>query len=282
MAGGLGGLVRPVALVPVGVVAFLIGALGAGGIPPWPGVLRILLFSAVLVGISLGADTLNQVGDLHQDVLNWQNRKDGRPLPSGDVSPINALSAVVTGWFVALVVSALLLPAVTVVMLLLVVLASWGYSMPPVRAKDRFPLNLLYLSAPRGAFGIAAAWTVFGSVWDPRLIELVVVLVPFILMAQSSKDIGDREADLQTGTQTVATLWGERTARRVVALGLTWPLLAVLLLGMWRWDPWLVLLVWPAALGPPAAMRLRPQAVWAVFYGTLGLVAVLAALPAVL
>jgi 4-hydroxybenzoate polyprenyltransferase len=282
VSGGLSGLVRPVALVPVGIVALLVGFLGAGGIPPWPGVLRLLLFAGVLVGVSLGADTLNQVGDLHQDVLNWQNKKDARPLPSGDVSPINALSTVVTGWFVALVASALFLPAVTTVMLLLVVVASWGYSMPPVRAKDRFPLNLLYLSAPRGAFGIAAAWTVYGSIWDPRLLDLVVVLVPFILLAQSSKDIGDREADMLAGTQTVATLWGDSAARGVTMVGLWWPVLAVGFLGMWRWDPWLLLLAVPGAIGLWGCPRWPAQRVWALFYATLGLVAVLAALPALL
>jgi len=276
------GLVRPVALVPVGLIAFLLGVLGAGGFPPWPGVLRLLLFAALLVFVSLGADTLNQVADLHQDVLNWQNRKDERPMPIGLLSPVNALSAVVTGWFIVLVVGALTLPAITVTLLLLVILASWGYSMPPVRAKDRFPLNLLFLSSPRGAFGIAAAWTVYGSLWNWHLWSLIVVLVPFILLAQSSKDIGDREADLETGTATVATLWGEVAARRVTMLGLCWPIAAVGLLSLWIWDPYFLLLSVPAVLGLWGCRRWAPQQVWALFYATLGLVAVLAFLPLIL
>ncbi|MBF6555555.1 MAG: UbiA prenyltransferase family protein [Acidimicrobiales bacterium] len=281
MRGAWAGLVRPVALVPVGVVAFLFGALGAGRVPPWPEVLRLVLFAGLLVSVSLGADTLNQVADLHQDVLNWQNRKDQRPMPSGLLSPVNTLSAVVTGWFVVLVVGALTLPATTVVLLLLVVLASWGYSMPPIRAKDRFPLNLAYLSAPRGAFGVAAAWTVYGGLLDPHLLALIAALVPFILLAQSSKDIGDREADLATGTATVATLWGETAARRVTMAGLCWPIAAVGLLSMWRWDPYLLLLAVPAVVGLWGCPRWAPQRVWALFYATLGLVAVLAFLPLV-
>ena len=266
-------------MVPVGVIALLIGLLGAGGVPPWPGILRILLFAVLLVCVSLGADALNQVGDLHQDVLNWQNRKDERPLPRGGVSPGNTLSVVVMGWFVVLVVGALFLPAITVVMLLLVVMASWGYSMPPIRAKDHFPLNLLFLSGPRGAFGVAAAWTVYGSVFDLRLIELVVVFVPFILLAQSSKDIGDAPADAEAGTQTVATLWGEKAARRVVMVGLFWPVVAVGALSMWRWDPFLLVLAVPAVVGLWGCMVWRPQSVWKLFYLDLGLIAVLASVP---
>jgi|GEM_PF-2341523 4-hydroxybenzoate polyprenyltransferase len=279
MAAGYAGLIRPVALVPVGVIAFLLGVAGAGGFPPWPGTLKILLFAGILVGVSLGADSLNQVGDMHQDLLNWQNKKDTRPVPNGEISPENLLSGVVTGWCIALVVAALLLPAITVVLLLLVILASWGYSMPPVRAKDRFPLNLMFLSSPRGAFGIAAAWTVFGSIWDWRLWALIAVLVPFILLAQSSKDIGDRESDLETGAQTVATLYGDRAARTVTMVGLWWPTAAVFGFSMWRWDPFLFLVPVFGLVGTWGCPRWPAQRVWAWFYLTLGCLVILATLP---
>ena len=202
---------------------------------------------------------------------------------SGAIDPVRILSVAVIGWGAAVLVSVLLLPPTFTVLYIVVLGFAWMYSYPP-RLKARFPMNMLAISTPRGALGIAAAWSVLGSISDPHLWLVLVVTVPFVLFANESRNIADREADAYAGVRTIATVYGEEASRDVTALGFVVPAAIVFtayplyLLP----DPWLALTVPLAVVGVYAALKWEGTRVWRLFYAGFGLIAVAFFLPLVL
>ena len=273
-------LLRPVTLLPVVAIAVFFGFLGAGRVVGGVDLLRLLLAGSLLVVANGLSNVVNGLGDWVEDSVHPV--KQDRPTVNGAFDPSALLSVALFGWGAAVVLSVLFLPPIFTVLYLVILAFAYGYSFPP-RLKARFPLNMLAIATPRGALGIAAAWVVFGSFWDPRLWLVLAVTVPYVLLANESRNIADREADAYAGVQTVATIWGERASRTVTAVGFLVP--AAVALAAWPFyvarDPWLLLTLPLAGAGAVAALRWDGTRVWRLFYVGFGLIAVLFFLPLV-
>ena len=266
-------------LFPVLVVAVVFGFLGAGG---WPGTdrfLHILLAGALMVVANGVSNAVGSVGDMTEDTLH--PTKQDRPVPGGFLSPINVLSLGVTAWLVALVVSALVLTPVFTALYGTIIVFAFSYSFYP-RLKDRLFWNNAWLATPRGALGIAAMWSLYGSVSSPELWTVVIVMVPMVFFGNEARNINDRLTDLAAGVRNITTVFGEKTGRTVSYLGFLVPVLLVLLLGFYRADPFLLLLIVPAVVMLWGSFRWNGETVWLAFYGVFGLSALLFATPLLL
>jgi 4-hydroxybenzoate polyprenyltransferase len=267
-------LLRPVTLFPVLVIALLFGMLGAGRVVWGLSFLDLLLAGGLLVVANGLSNIINGLGDWVEDSVH--PTKQERPTVSGALDPSVLLSAAIIGWGAALLLSVVFLPRTFSVLYIAILGFAWVYSYPP-RLKSRFPMNMLCIATPRGALGIAAAWSVFGSILDPRLWVVLAVTVPYVLLANESRNIEDREADAFAGVQTVATIYGERAARVVTWAGFVAPLLVVLGLGLYRADPWLLVVALPLVIVTATRgwSRWNGKRLWYLFYGGLGLIGVL-------
>jgi 4-hydroxybenzoate polyprenyltransferase len=269
-------LFRPVTLVPVLLIALLFGLVGAGG---WPGplpFLRIVIAGGLLTALNGISNIWNQLGDWREDSVH--PTKAARPLVSGQIDPLMAMSVSVLVLFGSLAVAGMLLPPIFSLLYLAVAFFAWTYSYWP-RMKARFPANMLWIGTPRGALGIAAAWVVFGSILDYRLWVILFVTVPFVALGNESRNIADREADAYAGVRNVATLWGEQRSREVAGLGMAWPAIAAVILLIHFADYWLLLWILPAAVGIWAVGRWPGERVWLLWYALYGVLCVLLAVP---
>lgn len=274
-------LLRPVTLIPVLLIAVFFGFLGAGRVVGGVDLLRIIVAGGLLVVANGLSNLVNGLGDWVEDSVHPV--KQDRPTVSGAVDPVRILSVAVIGWGAAILVSVLLLPTVFTVLYVVILGFAWMYSYPP-RLKARFPANMLAISTPRGALGIAAAWCVLGSFWSPHLWLVLAVTVPYVLFANESRNIADIEADTYAGVKTIATIYGERASRDTTALGFVVPLLIVAAAYPEYLvpDPWLLLTVPLAAVGSYGALRWRGPRVWQLFYAGFGLLAIAFFLPLLL
>ena len=151
-----------------------------------------MLAGGLLVVANGLSNLINGLGDWVEDSVHPV--KQDRPTVSGAVDPVRILSVAVIGWGAAILVSVLFLPPIFTVLYIVILGFAWMYSYPP-RLKARFPANMLAISTPRGALGIAAAWCVLGFFWDPHLWLVLAITVPYVLLANESRNIADREAD---------------------------------------------------------------------------------------
>jgi 4-hydroxybenzoate polyprenyltransferase len=274
-------LLRPVTLIPVLVIAVFFGFLGAGRIVGGVGLLRIFLAGGLLVVANGVSNMVNGLGDWVEDSVHPV--KQDRPTVSGALDPLRVLSVAIIAWGLALFVSVLFLPPTFTLVYIAILGFAWCYSYPP-RLKARFPMNMAAIATPRGALGIAAAWCVLGAFWDPHLWAVLAITVPYVLLANESRNIADREADSYAGVRTIATIYGERASRSVTAFGFLVPALLVGI-GFRSYvlpDPWLLLTVPIAVVGVFGSMRWDGPRVWKLFYGGFGLIAVAFFLPLVL
>ena len=275
VAVGLGEFVRPVAVVPVFVIALLVGLMGSDGYAGPVSLAQIALAATILTTATVVGDTLNQVSDIAEDSVH--PTKQDRPVPRGSVSPFRVTAYGVLTWLLLIAIAVLLLPELFTLALVLILVFVWLYTF--MRGKERLGWNQLALSTPRGAIGFAAAWVVHGSLLSPVLWSLLAVSVPYVILANESRNIGpDREADLAVGVQNITTVYGEGTARIVVLAGLLWPLVPVVALSLWAWSPWFWVLAVPGAIGVVGFRRLSPGALWRTFYLGLALIPVAFAL----
>lgn len=269
-------LFRPVTLVPVLIVGVVFGFLGAGGWPGYDGFLEILLAGSLMVVANGVSNAVGSVGDLTEDSLH--PTKQDRPVAAGLLSPLNVLSVGIIAWLAAVLVSLAFLPRAFSVLYVLIVLFAFSYSFYP-RLKDRLFWNNAWIATPRGALGIAAMWSLYGSVYSTELWTVLLVVVPLVFFGNESRNLGDRTTDLATGVRNITTVFGDTVGRAATYVGFLAPAVIVLSLGLYRSDPFLLLLVVPAVAMAWGCRRWTGETIWLAFYGTFGLVAVLFALP---
>lgn len=274
-------LFRPITLGPLLILAFGFGWMGlrSTGVTGLSiSEFLILVLSAGLLTVSNGASNIcDQVGGIEEDALHPKKRF--RPIASGHLDPQTMLFVAMIIWLSALIVSIALLPSTFSILYAAIIVFALAYSMPPkFRLKRYFFVSNLVISTPRGALGIAAAWSVYGSVHSPELWSIVTVTAPFVFLANSSKDIDDVEADASVGIRNFATVWGPRAARLIAWMGFLWPLVPVFGLSMWEWDRFLLLAPVVPVLGTVAYFRFSGEAMWKTFYGCYAILGILFAL----
>ncbi len=269
-------LLRPVTLAPLVLISVLFGLVGAGGWPGTDGFLRILLAGALLTVLNGASNIWNQLSDQTEDGAHAT--KSRRPIVSGRIDPTVALSVSVLTLLGSVAAAALFLSPTFLILYVTVAFFAWTYSFWP-RLKARFGWNAGWLGTPRGGVGIAAAWCVFGSLLDPRLWAVLLVTVPFVTLANESRNIADRDADAFAGVRTLAVVYGAGASRAATVAGFLWPLVAGVALWPRFPDPWLFLWAAPAAVGAWASVRWPGARAWTLFYGLYGVLCLVLTVP---
>lgn len=220
---GLYKLARPFNAFSGALAVFLGGYVAGTG--EW---LNVTLAALVAFLVTGAGNAWNDYLDIEIDKINQPHRA----LPAGFVSPRAAviLSLVLTG--VALAMSAFInLPSFIIVLLFSVVLYIYSWKLKSTVLMGN--LTVAVTSAMTVIFGGTAAGNVRPTLW------LAVIITTAILGREVLKTIADYEGDLRQQVNTIATVWGKRTARIVfyVTTGITvWVMLVPYLIKVYRED----------------------------------------------
>lgn len=158
---------------------------------------------AILNGAS---NALNQVTDIESDKIS----KPYRPIVRGDVSSREALMISLILYITA-ISSSFIVNAMFSVFVLLIVVFTVTYSLPP-RLKDKLFLNQIWVGIPRGLLGVLASWSVFGNSLQPLPLTIGLIAMSFLIGGSITKDIVDRVADKKTGSHTLVNTYGVKKA----------------------------------------------------------------------
>ncbi len=187
---------------------------------------RVLIALVSMTAILAGGFILNQIRDADADRLN----RKCFLIPEGHVSPRAAWIEFAVLWALALALAALLPGRFLWVLLGSAVLAI-TYSVPPVKAKARFPLDLVWNALGFGLFATAAGWT---AVAAPAAGTFLLGSCYGLAVAGviASTTIPDIPGDAKLSTRTTGVVLGER-ATSVLAIVL---LTAAAVVGAWARD----------------------------------------------
>ena len=199
-------------------------------VPPfidWPGVPLIEIFSGIvaLVLLNAASNTLNQVYDRDIDLIN----KAYRPIPSGIVSARE-------GFWIAILLygfslwRASLINRWFLIVVSVLALFTFLYSIPPVRLKKRLWIANLSIAIPRGILGFVAAWSITADISNPIPWLIGSIMGIFLVGSTTAKDFTDMEGDRKYGMRTLPVVYGKKWA---IYLSIPFLLLPFFLLGFY-------------------------------------------------
>jgi len=219
-------LARPFTLIAPALGMFTGSVIALGASPPVPltgwVAVKIALGTLMAAVLNAASNTLNQVTDLEADQVN----KPNRPIPSGRVTPNEALRLSALLYVGAFVLATPVGPQCTflagtaAVMTLL-------YSAPPFRMKAIPYLANVVIAVPRGVLLKVAGWTCvrdFGRI-EPWYIGMIFGI--FLLGATTTKDFADIRGDRAAGFRTIPVILGTRRAAWLTAPFLVLPFLLI-------------------------------------------------------
>jgi chlorophyll/bacteriochlorophyll a synthase len=223
-------LARPFTLVApaLGVVSGAVTALGAE--PPHPWTPRLagyaLLGAAMAMTLNAANNALNQIYDLEIDRIN----KPRRPLPSGALSARAAWVFTGVAYVLALVLAWLIAPVGRHDCFWIVVaatVATFVYSVPPLRTKQRGWWANITIAIPRGVLLKVAGWSSVRAVEgvEPWFIGAIFGL--FLVGASTTKDFADMEGDARGGCRTLPLVYGVRRAAWIISPSFVLPFLMI-------------------------------------------------------
>lgn len=213
-------LSRPFTLVApaLGVVSGAITAAGAEPRDDWNAALLTYTVIGALMAMVLNAanNALNQIYDLEIDRVN----KPQRPLTSGRLSIRDAwvftwlmyAAALILAWFVA--------PGGRHECFWIVVLATiatFVYSCPPLRTKQRGIWANVTIAIPRGVLLKVAGWSSVKTIWGTEPWFIGAIFGLFLLGASTTKDFADMEGDARGGCRTLPILYGIKRAAWMIS-----------------------------------------------------------------
>ena len=211
---------RPFTLVAP-ALGFLSGGLTAlGASPSQPLTAESLIYpligSLMAAVLNAGNNALNQIYDLEIDRIN----KPKRPLPTGRLSIADAWGFTAITYLLALVLAWLVSPDgrhECFWIVLVAVLCTFIYSMPPLRTKRLGIWANITIAIPRGVLLKVAGWssvkTIIGI--EPWYIGAIFGL--FLLGATTTKDFADMEGDRRGGCRTLPIQYGVRQAAWMIS-----------------------------------------------------------------
>jgi 4-hydroxybenzoate polyprenyltransferase len=213
-------LSRPFTLVApaLGVVSGAVTAAGAVPREPWSSALVIYpVIGAVMAAtLNAGNNALNQIYDLEIDRIN----KPARPLPSGRLTTRDAWVFTWITYVIALVLAWLVAPCgrhECFWIVLAATVATFVYSCPPLRTKQRGIWANVTIAIPRGVLLKVAGWSCVKTVagLEPWYIGAIFGL--FLLGASTTKDFADMEGDAHGGCRTLPIVYGVRRAAWMIS-----------------------------------------------------------------
>lgn len=228
-------LARPFTLVAP-ALGFFSGAVTAIGAAPaesldWPTLLPGLIGAVMAAVFNAGSNALNQIYDLDIDRIN----KPNRPLPSGRLSIRAAWIFTVIAYVLTLVLAWAVAPGgrhECFWIVLIAVVATLIYSMPPLRTKQRGMWANITIAIPRGVLLKVAGWSAVKTVvgLEPWFIGSIFGL--FLLGASTTKDFADMEGDARGGCRTLPIIYGVRKAAWMISPSFVLPFLLINV-GVW-------------------------------------------------
>jgi 4-hydroxybenzoate polyprenyltransferase len=223
-------LARPFTLIAP-ALGFLSGAVTAvGAYPPevwsWQLLMPAFIGSAMAVVFNAGNNALNQIYDLEIDRVN----KGKRPLPSGRLTIAQAW------WFTGITYALTLWLAWLVAphgrhecfwIVVVAIVATYIYSVPPLRTKQRGWWANITIAVPRGVLLKVAGWSAVKTVvgLEPWYIGAIFGL--FLVGASTTKDFADMEGDRRGGCRTLPILYGVRRAAWMISPSFVLPFVLI-------------------------------------------------------
>jgi 4-hydroxybenzoate polyprenyltransferase len=211
---------RPFTLVAP-ALGFLSGGLTAlGAAPPEPLSMASLTYpligSLMAAVLNAGNNALNQIYDLEIDRIN----KPKRPLPSGRVSTSGAWVFAAVTYLLALVLAWLVAPGgrhECFWIVLVAVICTFIYSMPPLRTKRLGIWANITIAIPRGVLLKVAGWSSVKTIVGIEPWYIGAIFGLFLLGATTTKDFADMEGDRLGGCRTLPIQYGVRRAAWMIS-----------------------------------------------------------------
>lgn len=223
-------LARPFTLIApaLGFLSGGVTAIGASPAEPWSwAVLAPALTGALMAAVfNAGSNALNQIYDLEIDRIN----KPKRPLPSGRMTVAHAWAFTAAAYAATLVLAWFVAPGgrhECFWIVLVAVIATYVYSVPPLRTKQYGLWANITIAIPRGVLLKVAGWSSVKSVvgLEPWFIGGIFGL--FLLGASTTKDFADMEGDRRGGCKTLPILYGVRRAAWMISPSFVVPFLLI-------------------------------------------------------
>jgi 4-hydroxybenzoate polyprenyltransferase len=221
---------RPFTLIApaLGFVSGAITAIGAAPYEPWRAELVVFpLIGALMAAVlNAGNNALNQIYDLEIDRIN----KPKRPLPSGRLTTKQAWVFTVVTYMLALVLAWLVAPGgrhECFWLVLVAVLCTFIYSMPPLRTKQRGMWANITIAIPRGVLLKVAGWSAVKTIVSTEAWYIGGIFGLFLLGATTTKDFADMEGDRIGGCRTLPIQYGVARAAWMISPSFVIPFLLI-------------------------------------------------------
>lgn len=223
-------LARPFTLVAP-ALGFVSGALTAiGAHPREPFTLEVLtpaLIGAAMAAIfNAGSNALNQIYDLEIDRIN----KPKRPLTSGRMTISEAWAFTWVAYALTLILAWFVAPGgrhECFWIVAIAVVATWVYSAPPLRTKQRGMWANITIAIPRGVLLKVAGWSAVKTIYGTEPWFIGAIFGLFLLGASTTKDFADMEGDRRGGCTTLPILYGVKRAAWMISPSFILPFLLI-------------------------------------------------------
>jgi len=221
---------RPFTLVAP-ALGFVSGAATAYGAAPreaWhPDLILYPLIGAVMAAVlNAGNNALNQIYDLDIDRVN----KPKRPLPSARLSLRDAWVFTWVTYAIALVLAWMVAPGgrhECFWLVLVAVICTYVYSVPPLRTKKRGIWANVTIAIPRGVLLKVAGWSSVKTIVGVEPWYIGAIFGLFLLGASTTKDFADMEGDARGGCRTLPIIYGVRRAAWMISPSFVLPFLMI-------------------------------------------------------
>ena len=211
---------RPFTLVAPALGFFSGGLTAIGAAPAEALTMRSLIYpligSLMAAVLNAGNNALNQIYDLEIDRIN----KPKRPLPSGRVTISEVWRFTVATYVLALVLAWLVAPGgrhECFWIVLVAVVCTFVYSMPPLRTKRLGIWANITIAIPRGVLLKVAGWSSVKTIAGIEPWYIGAIFGLFLLGATTTKDFADMEGDRLGGCRTLPIQYGVRRAAWMIS-----------------------------------------------------------------
>ena len=221
---------RPFTLIAP-ALGFFSGAITAIGAAPhevwsWPLLVPPITGALMAAVFNAGSNALNQIYDLEIDRVN----KGKRPLPSGRMTIREAWAFTIVAYAATLILAWLVAPGgrhECFWIVAIAIVATYVYSVPPLRTKQYGMWANITIAIPRGVLLKVAGWSSVKTIagLEPWFIGSIFGL--FLLGASTTKDFADMEGDARGGCRTLPLLYGVRRAAWMISPSFVLPFMLI-------------------------------------------------------
>ena len=284
-------LFRPSTLVSpaVGALLFQLLAIRQSGISLSDVVVVKLIVGIFILAMSNAAgNIINHVVDSY-DTDAYHPTKRNRPIVSGQVDRMVAISMSVYIFGASLVLAFVVFGIVPGLLVALIMLMAWAYSAPP-RLKKKFIVSNLSIGTPRGFLGVVTAYAFFAHPTIP-VMAFGLILGVFVFGVNTTKDLGDYEADKQAGIRNFVTVMGIQGAIQNIIIPflyipfLLWVIYITVFGHLAQWQFYMPILALPLSLISHRTLMRRVVVLhenhisWYIFYAEMAVLIILFVLP---